>query len=673
MDLNSSPPRRRPEGGEDGAATESAVDISRREREERKKRRIGLFSQTSSLISMRPASSSRNPTATKIIIPQGWIDCPGLGQPIGYLIPSKVPLSEFLNEYVPPGKRYSFKQVLRIRRNTRIGLVIDLTNSCRYYSPIDLSKTHNIYKHVQIKCKGHGAAPDNVAVNRFVHEVNEFLRIEKNPKEYILVHCTHGHNRTGFMIVHYLMRSCPAMSVTQALQMFSHSRPPGIYKPDYIDALYTFYHEIKPESVTCPPTPDWKRSSEQLDLNRKAVGDGDGDGGGGGDGDGGGGGDDDDDDDKDKDNAPPGLVQVSEDSMMSNDDVLGDEIHPSQEREYRRFCYKMFMIDIRGREHTVRFPGSHPVSLDRESLQLLRQRYYYATWKADGTRYMMLLTTDGCYLIDRTFRFRRVQMRFPCRQGISEERVHHHHYTLLDGEMVIDYQNNRYRKARRRYLIYDVVAMNGESFVERTFSERWNMVMPEVINPRIDEMRTSHCYRYDLEPFGVSLHFLSPFWYKMLKVIILSLPHESDGLIFQGYDDPYVRQTHAGLLKWKYPEMNSVDFLFEENNKGQGMLFLNENGNKKLMEGYSVKFGNCSSSYSGKIVECSWDNKAKFWVFKRIRFDKSTPNDINTARKVIKSIEDNITEQVLLKELGEIVLLPMYHDRIKIDPRAALR
>jgi protein-tyrosine phosphatase len=25
--------------------------------------------------------------------------------------------------------------------------------------------------------------------------------------KYILVHCTHGHNRTGFMIVHYLMRT----------------------------------------------------------------------------------------------------------------------------------------------------------------------------------------------------------------------------------------------------------------------------------------------------------------------------------------------------------------------------------------------------------------------------------------------------------------------------------
>lgn len=31
----------------------------------------------------------------------------------------------------------------------------------------------------------------------------------------------------------------------------------------------------------------------------------------------------------------------------------------------------------------------------------------------------------------------------------------------------------------------------------------------------------------------------------------------------QGWDDAYVPRTHEGLLKWKYPEMNSVDFLFE--------------------------------------------------------------------------------------------------------------
>jgi len=41
--------------------------------------------------------------------------------------------------------------------------------------------------------------------------------------------------------------------------------------------LYTFYHEKKPEMVVCPPTPEWKRSSE-LDLNGEAVPDEDDDG-----------------------------------------------------------------------------------------------------------------------------------------------------------------------------------------------------------------------------------------------------------------------------------------------------------------------------------------------------------------------------------------------------------
>lgn len=63
----------------------------------------------------------------------------------------------------------------------------------------------------------------------------------------------------------------------QAIKIFADARPPGIYKPDYIDALYNFYHERKPDMVICPSTPEWKRSSE-LDLNGDAMPDEDDDG-----------------------------------------------------------------------------------------------------------------------------------------------------------------------------------------------------------------------------------------------------------------------------------------------------------------------------------------------------------------------------------------------------------
>ncbi|KAI4318965.1 hypothetical protein MLD38_032617 [Melastoma candidum] len=633
---------------------ESAIDIANRERDERRKRLKkerydDRIPQRSSYDQFHQTKHFKSYDRNRL--PHGWLDCPPFGQEISFLIPSKVPLGEFFNDQIPPGKRYSFKQVIHQQRvlNRKIGLVIDLTNTSRYYSTADLKKES--IKHVKIQCVGRDAVPSNAQVNEFVYEVAQFLSNQKHSKKYILVHCTHGHNRTGYMIIHYLMRSAP-ISVTHAIKIFADARPPGIYKPEYIDALYTFYHEKKPEMVECPPTPEWKRSSE-LDLNGEAMPDEDDDG---------------------------NLVAPVHDNdevvtRMTNDDVLGDDIPKDQLDDFRRFCYQTLKLNV-GPRASLQFPGSHPVSLNRDNLQLLRQRYYYATWKADGTRYMMLITVDGCYLIDRSFNFRRVQMRFPVRSndGIGERT---HHYTLLDGEMIIDTVPDS-QKQERRYLIYDLMAINQVSVVERPFHERWKMIDKAVIEPRnherqnIYQSRNSN-YRYDLEPFRVRR---KDFWLlsavtKLLKEFIPKLSHDADGLIFQGWDDPYVPRTHEGLLKWKYPEMNSVDFLFEIDEDGQELLSLHERGKKRHMEGNRVIFGDDVDrhSLSGKIIECSWDADEQAWVCMRPRVDKNTPNEFNTYRKVMRSINDNITEDVVLGEISEIIRLPMYADRIKNESK----
>lgn len=46
----------------------------------------------------------------------GCLECPAFGEPIDKFIPSKVPLDETFNESVPPGKRYSYKQVVNKQR-----------------------------------------------------------------------------------------------------------------------------------------------------------------------------------------------------------------------------------------------------------------------------------------------------------------------------------------------------------------------------------------------------------------------------------------------------------------------------------------------------------------------------------------------------------------------------
>ncbi|KAK1384994.1 mRNA guanylyltransferase [Heracleum sosnowskyi] len=625
---------------------ETAVEIYRREREERRQRlkrqrpsepEKPVIIEKSVIIekpiNIVPPQAKHHKPDGKMQLPPGWLDCPTAGNEIGCIVPSKVPLGENFNDCILPGKRYSYKQVIRQQGvlGRKVGMVIDLTNTNRYYSVSDWRNEG--VKYVKISCKGRDSVPDNSAVNRFVYEVAQFR--ERDWNKYVLVHCTHGHNRTGFMIVHYLMRVM-SMSVTQAINIFADARPPGIYKQDYLDALYVFYHERKPDGILCPITPDWKRSSGF---------------------------------DEEDDGAPTssGSEICEMEGLMTNDDILGDSIPSAQQEVMRQFCYQALKLGPAGVKGHSHFPGSHPVSLNSVNLELLKQHKYFATWKADGTRYMMLITMDGCYLIDRKFNFRRVQMRFPCRATSEGAEDRTHHFTLLDGEMIIDTLPDSNKK-ERRYLIYDMMAINQVSITDRPFCERWKMIEKEVIEPRNQErynifQSKNPYYRYDLEPFRARR---KDFWFlscvpKVLKEFIPKLPHDADGLIFQRWDDQYVPRTCEQLLKWKYATMNSVDFLFEMVESSQ-LLYLYERGKKKLMKGNKIIFKDETdpSLYSGKIVECSLDIEKEVWVFMRMRPDKSTPNEFNTYQKVLRSIKDNITEEVLLNQIDEIIRLPMY-------------
>ncbi|XP_066329113.1 uncharacterized protein [Miscanthus floridulus] len=109
-------------------------------------------------------------------------------------------------------------------------------------------------------------------------------------------------------------------------------------------------------------------------------------------------------------------------------------------------------------------------------------------------------------------------------------------------------------------------------------------------------------------------------------------------------------------------------------NDNRQLVFLYERGKKKLMDAARIAFTDDvdPSSVAGRIVECSWNKEEKCWACMRIRSDKSTPNDINTYRKVMRSITDNnITKEKLLEEIDEITLLPMYADRMHAHTKMA--
>lgn len=57
------------------------------------------------------------------------------------------------------------------------------------------------------------------------------------PHGIIAVHCTHGFNRTGYLISNYLIAK-KGYSAHNSMSEFRIKRPPGIYRKNYVDHLY---------------------------------------------------------------------------------------------------------------------------------------------------------------------------------------------------------------------------------------------------------------------------------------------------------------------------------------------------------------------------------------------------------------------------------------------------
>jgi mRNA-capping enzyme len=307
----------------------------------------------------------------------------------------------------------------------------------------------------------------------------------------------------------------------------------------------------------------------------------------------------------------------------------------------------------------IRFPGSDPVCLDRDRLALLRENYYYLSWKADGCRYMMLIKRDGCYLINTNFEFRRVQLRFPKRNKPNDP----HHVTLVDGEMVIDDANGN---QVRRYLVNDLLVLNGESMASFPFSQRWSLIDKELIRPRQSDGQTNQHYDYGMEAFRM---VRKDFWMlstvrKLFADFIPKLPHRSRGLIFQCWDDSYAVQTHNRLLYWKNLHKNSLNFLYELVNEPS--VYLWDGAKNRKLEGAHVNFGAGHDpwEFKGKIIKCYWKATTESWEFISVTIDKSIPDRWSTYLDLKKDIQYNIDQDELLGEIDKIVQLPMYIDKM---------
>jgi len=169
-------------------------------------------------------------------------------------LPFKVPLDGSFDSVVAEENRFPPSMLVNSARN--LGMVIDLTKTDRYYRKQEFEDKG--IKYVKLPCEGHGEVPPPHIVKEFERIVEKFSN--ENPDKLVGVHCTHGFNRTGFLICSYLV-NIVGWDIDPAVHEFAEKRSPGIYKQHYIEELFDKFDGDK-SLITVPVLPDWDAEDE---------------------------------------------------------------------------------------------------------------------------------------------------------------------------------------------------------------------------------------------------------------------------------------------------------------------------------------------------------------------------------------------------------------------------
>ena len=272
---------------------------------------------------------------------------------------------------------------------------------------------------------------------------------------------------------------------------------------------------------------------------------------------------------------------------------------------------------------------------------------------------MLILGEHQVYMIDRDnnlFKIPEVKFLFSRDLNLHlEDRSKPLNFltdTLIDGEMVLDKDGDN---TIPRYLIYDIVTLNGKYVGDQNHDVRLKIIQKELVDPRRMAISKGILDR-KAEPFGIRK---KDFWTLsagklkwILEVFMLTLSHENDGVILTPVMKPYTIGTTHELLKWKPGNLNSVDFLLhvEENKPRPGEL--KQKVGKLFVGGLDqpycvIRATKKIRELHRRIVECVW--KDGTWDVLRIREDKSFPNSYQTAQNVVESIKHPVTQEGLLQ------------------------
>ncbi|KAL0230418.1 hypothetical protein PCE1_003978 [Barthelona sp. PCE] len=348
-----------------------------------------------------------------------------------------------------------------------------------------------------------------------------------------------------------------------------------------------------------------------------------------------------------------------------------------------------------------RFPGAQVVSLAQQNIALLQQQDYMVCEKTDGVRVFLWFfsNTTGnklntfCFFVDRNFDFFQIPNWFPkARLNPKNRQRSLYSNVLLDGELVHDTIND---KKHLVFYVFDAMHVD-KPLRERNLRKRLAYVQ-QVVFLHHDWMKNCPGDNTMTKEFVLKAKPFAEVTKSEVRRVFDSLnklAHETDGLIFTPVDVPYASGTMESLLKWKPKELNTVDFALSFDHMGDikvpvltvtgregiRMNFDVINLSVRKVEEYyrraheagtEIPILECRPTERvGRVplplnqqsitrlkpnepaldqLKCS-EREGQFeWECLRMRTDRKEPNFIGTVQKVLASIKDGITIDVLVE------------------------
>lgn len=389
-------------------------------------------------------------------------------------------------------------------------------------------------------------------------------------------------------------------------------------------------------------------------------------------------------------------------SNSSSKNFPFEEMNVSDKQEIQTVIFNHFVPNARY-PPSNQLPGPQPRSMTRAELSLLHNGDYWVCEKSDGERALLFIhkKSQAVYSVDRKFDLSRMVSSFA---PILLKLFAQNGDTLLDAELIK--QHLSANQTISFYSIFDVVVFDGLRVADWNFGGEWDesnqsdgsgrmdVIMNKVRAPY--KQLVDSCLQNPSDPSGETVRSMDQHFKMVVKEFVAKhhvdriidrvsvrpgqffneyqyshggRTNSNDGLIFTPDRDDYFNKK-IPLLKWKWPDLNTIDFKvcrpFYEKGKGlvlhvrancrtpdshfqagdvvfdyipaekldrEGMELIKEIQNARNPNGHSVE---------SAIVECGYSKIDSQWHLKHIRWDKSQPNFQTTVIGTIKSICDDI-------------------------------